>query len=43
MPAPQAALMTQIANGITHGELPWTMVLIGAGLGVVLVAAETWP
>ncbi|MGU3543326.1 OPT family oligopeptide transporter [Methylobacterium sp. A52T] len=42
MPAPQAALMTQIANGITHGELPWTMVLIGAGLGVVLVAAETW-
>lgn len=42
MPAPQAALMTQIASGITHGELPWTMVLIGAGLGVVLVAAETW-
>jgi putative OPT family oligopeptide transporter len=42
MPAPQAALMTQIANGITHGELPWTMVLIGAGLGVVLVAAESW-
>jgi putative OPT family oligopeptide transporter len=42
MPAPQAALMTQIASGITRGELPWTMVLIGAGLGVVLVAAETW-
>ncbi|WP_192709953.1 OPT family oligopeptide transporter [Methylobacterium sp. OAE515] len=42
MAAPQAALMTQIANGITHSELPWRMVLIGAGLGVVLVAAETW-
>ncbi|MCJ2048251.1 OPT family oligopeptide transporter [Methylobacterium sp. J-070] len=42
MPAPQAALMTQIANGITHGVLPWRMVLIGAGLGVVLVAAEAW-
>ena len=42
MAAPQAALMTQIANGITHSELPWGMVLIGAGLGVVLVAAETW-
>ncbi|MHB2211639.1 OPT family oligopeptide transporter [Methylobacterium sp. CM6257] len=41
MPAPQAALMTQIANGIVHRELPWSMVLIGAGLGVVLVAAET--
>jgi putative OPT family oligopeptide transporter len=42
MPAPQAALMTQIANGITHSELPWRMVLIGAGLGVVLVAVESW-
>ncbi|WP_419830940.1 OPT family oligopeptide transporter [Methylobacterium sp.] len=42
LPAPQAALMTQIAQGITHGALPWTMVLIGAGLGIVLVAAEAW-
>jgi putative OPT family oligopeptide transporter len=39
---PQASLMTQIASGITHGELPWTMVLIGAGLGAVLVGAEAW-
>ncbi|SFL32284.1 OPT family oligopeptide transporter [Methylobacterium pseudosasicola] len=42
MAAPQAALMTQIAKGITQGELPWMMVLIGAGLGVVLVAVEAW-
>jgi putative OPT family oligopeptide transporter len=41
MPAPQAALMTQIADGIAHHHLPWTMVAIGAGLGVVLVAVET--
>ncbi len=41
MPAPQAALMTQIADGIAHGRLPWTMVAIGAGLGVVFVAVET--
>lgn len=40
MPAPQAALMTQIANGIAHGQLPWMMVAIGAGLGAVLVAVE---
>jgi putative OPT family oligopeptide transporter len=40
MPAPQAALMTQIADGIAHGRLPWTMVAIGAGLGVVFVAVE---
>lgn len=41
MPAPQAALTSQIAGGIVHRTLPWTMVLIGAGLGVVLVALET--
>jgi putative OPT family oligopeptide transporter len=41
MPAPQAALMTQIADGIAHGHLPWTMVAIGAVLGVALVALET--
>jgi putative OPT family oligopeptide transporter len=41
MPAPQAALMTQIANGIIHHELPWSMVYIGAALGVVLVILET--
>ncbi len=42
MPAPQAALMTQIANGIIHRELPWNMVGIGAVLGVALVAVESW-
>ncbi|GJE44206.1 OPT family oligopeptide transporter [Methylobacterium soli] len=42
LPAPQAALMTQIAQGIVHGALPWGMVLTGMGLGVVLVAIEAW-
>ena len=42
MPAPQAALTSQIASGIIHRTLPWTMVLIGAGLGAVLVAVEAW-
>ncbi|MFY9290379.1 MAG: oligopeptide transporter, OPT family [Methylorubrum rhodinum] len=42
LPAPQAALMTQIASGIIHGALPWRMVLIGMGLGAVLVAVESW-
>ncbi|AWN37266.1 OPT family oligopeptide transporter [Methylobacterium radiodurans] len=40
MAVPQAALVTQIATGIVGGSLPWTMVLIGLGLGVVLVALE---
>jgi putative OPT family oligopeptide transporter len=42
MPAPQAALMTQIANGIISRQLPWTMVGIGAALGIVFVAVESW-
>ena len=42
MPAPQAALMTQIANGIIHHQLAWGMVGIGAALGVALVAVESW-
>ncbi len=42
MPAPQAALMTQIANGIIHHQLAWGMVAIGAALGVALVAVESW-
>ena len=40
MAAPQATLMTQIANGIIHHELPWSMVYIGAGLGAILVILE---
>jgi putative OPT family oligopeptide transporter len=42
MPAPQAALMTQIANGIIHRQLAWSMVGIGAALGVALVVVESW-
>jgi len=38
--APQATLMSQIANGIVHQELAWNMVFIGGGLGIVLVACE---
>jgi putative OPT family oligopeptide transporter len=41
MPAPQATLITQIANGIINHELPWSMVYIGAALGAVLVLLET--
>ncbi|MEA1834339.1 oligopeptide transporter, OPT family [Methylobacterium durans] len=40
LPAPQAALMTQIAGGIVHGALPWGMVLAGIGIGAGLVALE---
>ncbi len=40
LPAPQAALLAQIADGIVHHRLDWTMVLIGGALGVVFVAIE---
>ncbi|HWJ20547.1 MAG TPA: oligopeptide transporter, OPT family, partial [Geobacterales bacterium] len=42
MAAPQASLMTQIANGIIHHQLAWNMIGIGAALGVALVALESW-
>ncbi|QEE39808.1 MULTISPECIES: oligopeptide transporter, OPT family [unclassified Methylobacterium] len=37
---PQAALVTQIADGIVARTLPWPMLLIGCGLGAVMVALE---
>jgi putative OPT family oligopeptide transporter len=38
--APQAALMTTIAQGIFSSSLPWDYLYIGMGLGVVLVAID---
>ncbi|WP_336488784.1 OPT family oligopeptide transporter [Methylobacterium nigriterrae] len=40
LPAPQAALMTQIAGGIVHGQLPYGMLLAGIGIGAGFVALE---
>ncbi|MDT6960639.1 oligopeptide transporter, OPT family [Cupriavidus sp. SZY C1] len=38
--APQATLMTAIATGIFTHQLNWTIILIGVGLGVVLIAID---
>ncbi len=35
--APQAGLMAQLATGIVGGEMPWGLILIGAGLAVGLI------
>ena len=35
LPAPQAALMKTIIDGVLSGDLPWTLVLIGVSLAVV--------
>ena len=38
--APQATLMTAIATGIFTHKLNWTMIVIGVGVGVVLIAID---
>ena len=40
LPAPQATLMASVAQGVFHGGLPWTMVGIGAGIGVLIIVAD---
>ena len=38
--APQANLMASVAQGIFGGELPWTMIGIGAAIGAVIIALD---
>ena len=38
--APQATLMQSVAGGVFGGGLPWTMVFIGMGLGVLIIIAD---
>jgi putative OPT family oligopeptide transporter len=38
--APQANLMASVANGIFGGELPWTMISIGAAIGAVIIILD---
>jgi putative OPT family oligopeptide transporter len=40
--APQATLMASVAKGMFGGELPWTMIAIGAGIGVLVIALDEW-
>ncbi|MCB0666656.1 MAG: oligopeptide transporter, OPT family, partial [Saprospiraceae bacterium] len=38
--APQATLMESVARGVFSGDLPWTMVFIGAAIGVVIILLD---
>jgi len=40
--APQATLMASVAKGIFGGELPWTTIGLGAGIGAVIIALDGW-
>ncbi|WP_062351225.1 OPT family oligopeptide transporter [Pseudoxanthomonas mexicana] len=42
LPAPQANLMASVAKGLFGGELPWTMISIGAVVGAVVIAIDGW-
>ena len=42
LPAPQAALMESVAVGIFQGGLPWNMVYIGLGIGVLIILADQY-
>lgn len=41
LPAPQAGLMAAVASGLRGGQqLPWSMVLLGCGLAVVIIVID---
>jgi putative OPT family oligopeptide transporter len=40
--APQATLMASVAKGVFEGGLPWTMVFIGMGVAVAIIAFDMW-
>jgi putative OPT family oligopeptide transporter len=40
LPAPQAALMKSVAEGVFHGSMPWGWVAIGAAIGIVIIVAD---
>ena len=45
LPAPQANMILSIAKGVMHGELPWTLILIGGciALAVWILGGEVLP
>jgi hypothetical protein len=38
--APQAALISAIAQGVLGGSLDWNLILLGAGIGAAAIAAD---
>jgi putative OPT family oligopeptide transporter len=40
--APQATLMMSVATGIFGGKLPWDIISIGAGIGVVIIMTDQY-
>ena len=40
LPAPQAGLMAELAQGIVGGQMPWGLIVIGCLLGVALIMID---
>ncbi|HLM52241.1 MAG TPA: oligopeptide transporter, OPT family [Pseudoxanthomonas sp.] len=40
--APQATLMASVARGMFGGQLPWGVIALGAGVGVLIIALDEW-
>jgi putative OPT family oligopeptide transporter len=40
LPAPQAMLIASVAKGLFGGQLPWSMVEIGAAIGVAIIILD---
>lgn len=38
--APQATLMKAVAEGVFQGNLPWNMVIMGAIIGIIIIALD---
>ncbi len=36
LPAPQATLMSMVVQGVMDAQLPWTLVLVGAAIGIAI-------
>ena len=42
LPAPQASLMAAVAQGVFGGDLPWSLVAVGAVIGIAVIVFDEW-
>ena len=40
--APQANLMASVSKGVFEGQLPWSLVIIGAAIGAMIILFDAW-
>jgi len=40
--APQATMMAAVSRGLFGGSLPWTIIIVGAGIGLAVIIIDEW-